>query len=180
MQPLKPTAEQLIARAEIYDVLLRYMRGVDRRDMSLVRSAFHPGATQTNPYLAPGEAGTVEGLIDLMSANALRIPMSMHLLGNIVYEFASEELAIVESYLIAYQVHRPDDGGQGFRETGSRYLDRFEKRDGEWKISKRILPLNFVRPIAPADDEPLFNNPLASTRDQSDPLWALREEAGLD
>ena len=137
MQPLKPTLEQLLARAEISDVLLRYMRGVDRREMDLVRSAFHPGATQTNPYLSPGETGTVEGLIELMVANAQHIPMSMHLLGNIVFEFANDELAIVESYLMAYQVHRDDKGAQSFRETGSRYLDRFEKRDDEWRIASR-------------------------------------------
>jgi hypothetical protein len=180
MQARKPTAEQLLARAEISDVLLKYMRGVDRAEMDLVRAAFHPGATQSNPYLAPGEVGTVEGLVELMTANAGHIPMSMHLLGNIVFEFATDELAIVESYLIAYQVHRGEAGGRGFRETGTRYLDRFEKRDGEWKIAKRVLPLNFIRPLAPADDEPLFNNPLASTRDRDDPLWALRAEGGLD
>lgn len=175
----RPTAQQLLDRAEIYDVLMRYLRGVDRRDMDLVRSAYHPDATQTNPYLKPGEVGTVEDLIQLMTANAVHIPMSMHLLGNIVYEFAGDELAIVESYLIAYQTHRGADGVDGFRQTGSRYLDRFEKRNGDWLIAKRVLPINFIRPDEPAYNPPFFNNPLSSTRDESDPLWELRSEAGL-
>jgi hypothetical protein len=177
---VKPNLDQLIARTEIYDVLMRYMRGVDRRDMDLVRSAYHPDATQTNPYLGPGEEGTVDGLIELMTRNAAHIPMSMHLLSNILYEFASDELAIVESYLVAYQVYRGENGEEGFRQTGSRYLDRFEKRHGEWKIARRVLPLNFIRPVAPAGDEPLFTSPLRSTRDRADPLWALRADAGLD
>lgn len=172
--------QQILARAEIYDVLMQYMRGVDRRDMNLVRAAFHPGATQTNPYLAPGEQGSVEDLIALMDANALHIPMSMHLLGNIVYEFAGDDLAVVESYLIAYQTHRDSAENEGLRQTGSRYLDRFERRNGSWKIAKRVLPLNFVRPLAPPGDQILFTNPILSTRDGDDPLWALRAEAGLD
>ena len=35
MQAQTATAEQLVARAQIYDVLMQYMRGVDRRDMDL-------------------------------------------------------------------------------------------------------------------------------------------------
>ena len=36
--------EELSARAEIHDVLLRYCRGLDRVDMKLVRGAFHDDA----------------------------------------------------------------------------------------------------------------------------------------
>ena len=172
--------QQLLARAEIYDVLMQYMRGVDRRDMDLVRSAFHPGATQTNPYLAPGEKGSIEDLIALMDKNAVHIPMSMHLLANVVYEFAGDDLAVVESYLMAYQTHRDAYGNEGFRQTGSRYLDRFERRNRTWKIAERVLPLNFIRPLAPPGDQILFTTPVLSTRDGDDPLWALRAEVGLD
>jgi SnoaL-like domain len=180
MHPRPATAEQLIARAEIYDVLMHYMRGVDRRNMELVRAAYHPDAVQTNPYLGPGEWGSVEELITLINRNAVHIPMSMHLLANVVYEFAGDDVAIVESYLMAYQTHRDAEGEEGFRQTGSRYLDRFERRDGSWKIAKRVLPLNFIRPLAQAGDQILFTNPVLSTRDADDPLWALRAEAGLE
>jgi hypothetical protein len=180
MHPRPATAEQLIARAEIYDVLMHYMRGVDRRNMELVRAAYHPDAVQTNPYLGPGEWGSVEELITLINRNAVHIPMSMHLLANVVYEFAGDDVAIVESYLMAYQTHRDAEGEEGFRQTGSRYLDRFERRDGSWKIAKRVLPLNFIRPLAQAGDQILFTNPVPSTRDADDPLWALRAEAGLE
>src|ERR1700692_282803 len=104
------TTEQLIARAQVYDVLMQYMRGVDRRNMDLVRTAYHLDATQTNPYLAPGEWGSVEDLIALMNRNAVHIPMSIHFLANVVYEFASDDVAIVESHLMAYQTHRDAEG----------------------------------------------------------------------
>jgi hypothetical protein len=159
---------------------MHYMRGVDRRNMDLVRAAYHPDATQTNPYLGPGEWGSVEDLITLMSRNAVHIPMSMHLLANIVFEFAGDDVAIVESYLMTYQTHRDAEGAEGFRQTGSRYLDRFECRDGNWKIAKRVLPLNFIGSLASAGDQIPFTNPVLSTRNTDDPLWSLRAEAGLD
>jgi SnoaL-like domain len=177
---MKPTAEQLLARVEIHDVLLRYLRGVDRRDMYLVRSAYHPDATQSNPYLAPGEDASARSLVELIESHAGGITMSMHFLGNVFYEFADDELAIVESYVVAYQVHRRDNGSEEFVETGFRYLDRFEKRSAEWKIAHRVLPLNFIRPVTPAENAPLFKNPVMSSRDESDPLWDLRTAAGLD
>jgi len=180
MQAHAATPEQLVARAQIYDVLMQYIRGVDRRDMDLVRAAYHADANQTNPYLAPGEWGSVEDLITLMNQNAVHIPMSMHFLANIVFEFAGDDVAIVESYLMAYQTHRDAEGVEGFRQTGSRYLDRFERRAGSWKIAKRVLPLNFIRPLAAPGDQILFTNPVLSTRDATDPLWSLRAEAGLD
>ena len=115
MRARPATPEQLVARAQIYDVLMQYMRGVDRRNMELVRAAYHPDATQTNPYLTPGEWGSVEDLVTLMNQNAVHIPMSMHFLANIVFEFADEDIAIVESYLMAHQTHRDAEGGEGFR-----------------------------------------------------------------
>ena len=71
------------------------------------------------PYLRAGEEGTIDSLIELMTRNAIHMPMSMHLLGNIVYEFAIGELAIVESYSVAYQTHRDDRGVEDFREPAS-------------------------------------------------------------
>jgi hypothetical protein len=146
----------------------------------LVRSAYHPDATQSNPYMAIGEYASASSLVELIDSHAAGISMSMHFLGNVFYEFASDEIAIVESYLVAYQVHRRDDGSEEFVQTGFRYLDRFEKRDGEWRIAKRVLPLNFIRPATSADNAPLFNNPSMSARDHKDPLWEMRSAAGLD
>jgi SnoaL-like protein len=177
---MKPTGEQLLSRVEIHDVLLRYLRGVDRRDMDLVRSAYHLDATQSNPYLSPGEDASARSLVELIESHAGGISMSMHFLGNVFFEFANDRLAVVESYVVAYQVHRQENGTEEFVETGFRYLDRFEKRSNEWKIAHRVLPLNFIRPITRAENAPLFKNPVMSTREKNDPLWDLRAAAGLD
>ncbi|MEY3566868.1 MAG: hypothetical protein RLZ19_882, partial [Actinomycetota bacterium] len=37
--------DEVVAREHIRDVVYRYARGVDRRDFDLVRSCYHPDAT---------------------------------------------------------------------------------------------------------------------------------------
>lgn len=54
--------EELSARAEIHDVLLRYCRGLDRVDMNLVRDCFHPDAEVQFPESL--HRGSVAGLLD--------------------------------------------------------------------------------------------------------------------
>ena len=44
--------EELIARQEITDVLHRYCRAVDRRDPDLLRSVYHPDATDDHGVYA--------------------------------------------------------------------------------------------------------------------------------
>jgi hypothetical protein len=165
---VKPDAAQLIARAEIYDALMRYLRGCDRKDPDLIRSAYHPDAHH---------------LMTVNGEQVERIPQVMHFIGNLAYEFASDELAIVESYALTLQVEQFEDGSQTFVEIGLRYVDRFEKRNGEWRIADRIVPVLYAtkpRPINPVMDAGLKNNPLLSKRTREDALWAARTAAGLD
>lgn len=193
MPVVKPDAAQLIARAEIYDALMRYLRGCDRKDPDLIRSAYHPDAHHNHGDVN----GSVEDLITwiesptggmhhLMTVNGEeveRIPQVMHFIGNLAYEFASDDLAIVESYALTLQVEQFEDGSQTFVEIGLRYVDRFEKRDGEWRIADRIVPVLYAtkpRPINPVMDAGLKNNPLLSKRTREDALWAARTAAGLD
>jgi hypothetical protein len=85
----------------------------------------------------------------------------------------------VAKYLLGSAYH-PDDGSGDFVEVGVRYLDRFEKRSGEWRIAERAQALNFVRPVTPGENSALFKSPVMSRRDKGDPLWELRAAAGLD
>ena len=42
---MDPRLSRLLDRNEIEEVVLRYCRGIDRRDFDLVRSCYHPDAT---------------------------------------------------------------------------------------------------------------------------------------
>jgi hypothetical protein len=190
MKVQKPTAEQLIARAEIFDALMRYASGCDRHDPDLIRSAYHPDAHHYHGDVD----GDVEDLIDWINsptggmhhtikvggAEVERIPGVLHFIGNINYEFASDDLALVHSYCLTLQVTRKEDGSEDFMNIGLRYVDRFEKRDGEWKIAKRVVPVDYATLPVPYGDAGLNNNAVPSRRDRSDEYWKMRAEIGLE
>jgi len=59
---------------------------------------------------------------------------SMHFNTNVLIEFQAKDRAFVETYVLVLQ--RFADR----RVTASaRYLDRFEKREGEWRVAHRTL-----------------------------------------
>jgi ketosteroid isomerase-like protein len=114
--------------------LHRYCRGIDRCDASLVASVYHPDATDDH--------GSFKGLgVDFATyaTEALRrhTEATMHMTGEPDIEFTSPDTAHVETYVQA--VHRCRDGEGPFLERfGGRYVDRFERRNGEWLIAHRI------------------------------------------
>lgn len=170
---LAERVQALEDRAAIHDALMRYLRGVDRKDWDLVRSAYYPDAVHDH-----GEyRGDVEGLIGWIERWHKIIPQVMHFLGNIVIEL-NGDVAVVESYLLTLQ-DQADGDNQQFDWIGSRYLDRFERRNGEWRIAERIVPLVFTRPSMEPSSSALITNAIMSQRTREDPLWKMRAEAGL-
>ena len=138
------TLEELSARAQIHDVLLRYCRGLDRVDMTLVRSAFHKDAwIQFPKSLHVGEA---EGFFEFLSNEMPRFVRTQHFLGNSLIEFDGPNVAYVETYL-----HADHQGSDKHHWTGSfvklwaRYIDKFEQRDGKWLIARRELLVDWMR-----------------------------------
>jgi hypothetical protein len=186
------TPEQLVARAQIHDAMMRYLRGCDRKEDDLIRSAYWPDAHHNHGDVD----GSVEDLIawihspnggkhhmiTVNGAEVERIPHVMHFIGNMEYDFASDDVAIVESLSLTLQVEQYEDGSQVFVEIGLRYVDRFERRDGDWKIAERVVPVLYATnpaPIKPLEEVGLQENPLVSRRNRSDVSWAIREKAGV-
>lgn len=170
------TLEELSARAQIHDVLLRYCRGLDRVDMSLVRSAFHPDADIQFPDSL--HKGSVDGFLEFLSNEMPRFVRTMHFLGNSLIEFDGPEVAYVETYLNAD--HQGSDRHHWKNSTvklWARYLDRFEKRTGVWLIAHRALMVDWMYRYPPEnffDDHP---DASVGRRDGTDP--SLRKVAGF-
>ena len=123
---------EMLAREEIRQCLLRYTRGVDRHDAALVATAYHDDALDDHTeYVGPGMG---LGEYANRSHDALW-EAHQHYTTNIAIELDGDT-AHVESYLMVV--------GRRFGNTqtdmhGGRYADRFEKRNGEWKIAARVL-----------------------------------------
>lgn len=160
--------EELSARAEIHDALLRYCRGLDRIDMDLVRSVFHTDAWIQFP--ASLHIGSVDGFVEFLSGEMPRFVRTMHFLGNSLIEFDGPNVAHVETYLNAdHQGSEVHQWKGEIVKLWARYLDRFEQRDGVWRIARRKLATGWMYRY-PAegwfDDHP---DASALGRDGSDP-----------
>jgi SnoaL-like domain len=134
------TQDEMIATLEIQQLLFRYCRGVDRGDADMIRSVYHAGARDSHgAYDGSGE-GFADWLVPRMDAVPI---VGQHHITNMLIDVAGDE-AGGESYFIAYQPDIMEDTGQpALAIAGGRYLDRFSRRDGAWKIVDRQVIFDF-------------------------------------
>ncbi|MET3776793.1 nuclear transport factor 2 family protein [Rhizobium alvei] len=140
---------ELVDREAIRDCLYRYCRGIDRADEAALRSSYWEDATdQHGPY-----NGSATGFIDWALTSLKSYERSIHQITNVLIEFQADG-AIVESQFTAYQ-RSPNASGtlQQFFLMG-RYVDWFEKRNGEWRVARRKVIYDWVeeQPL-PAESE---------------------------
>ena len=136
----------LLDREEIRRVVMDFARAVDRRDWDLMRSCFHPGARDDHGAFA----GDAEDYVAWVAENLPRFAeRTMHFIGNVIVELDGPGTARSESYVIGYHRYTREDGTRADWIAAGRYLDRFEKRAGAWKIADRRLVWEWVR------DEPV-------------------------
>jgi hypothetical protein len=132
---------------EIRDVIYRYCRGIDRRAYDLVRSCYHADATDDHGDFRGG----VDEFIAYVERGLDRFERTMHFIGNTLIEPAGER-ARAESYCVAYH-HLRASRTKPERDyvVGLRYVDDFERRDGEWRIAARVCVFEWSRidPLAP-------------------------------
>jgi len=119
----------LIDKEQIRECILRYCRGVDRFDEALMLDCYHPDAIDDH--------GVERTAKDFISKAMQRDPSisRVHHVGNILVDLHGD-VAFVETYWVAYQAW--SEGDDYFvRSRCGRYADRFERRDGQWKIAHR-------------------------------------------
>jgi hypothetical protein len=131
---LRAEVRALRDREAIADVLRRYARGLDRHDVELEATAFWPDA-QVNYGFYSGQR---DDFIEWGNAtHALSLAGHEHHLTTQTIDIDGDE-AHVESYVLFFL--RAKDDGSTFV-GGARYLDRMERRGGEWRIAVReFLP----------------------------------------
>ena len=137
------TLEELSAREEIREALVRYTRGVDRNDLDLVRSIFHEDAFVQFPESL--HQGSLDGFINFARNEFPRFQRTRHAITNIVIDFDGPKTAYVDTYLHADHQGTPEHHWKTrVIELWGRYLDRFEERDGVWKIARRELVIDWM------------------------------------
>lgn len=135
----------LLDKEAIRDVICRYCRAADRCDLALLKSCYHDDATDDHGFFA----GNAHAFAEYVVTRLKQIDLSIHSITNILIELDGERAMVESQWSVIHRVRRwfllTDLLHQG------RYLDLFEKRNGEWKILKRISVSDADRWLAGVD-----------------------------
>jgi hypothetical protein len=164
MTDLPPELQQLIDRQEILECVHRYARALDRHDDELLASVFHEDAVDNHGPWIGGRADFV-GWANHECHDALAA--HMHHITTHTCEIGGD-VAHAETYVMF--VHRPKPGHDVIV-GGGRYIDRFEKRDGEWRIALRRVVMDLSYIVDGSIFETLTGYP-TGTQDTSDLSYA--------
>ena len=164
--------EALLAKQEISEVLYRYARGCDRVDEGALRACFHPGSV----HFHGGFAGLSSDFIDLAMGIVRPLKASSHMISNVMIELSGDQ-AVSECHFLAHHRRLKADGA---REEDyflkGRYLDRFEKRDGAWRIVSRTGLHDYERVLEPADQTlAQASSDQFGQQKPDDPIYAMLE-----
>ena len=174
-EALDPRLRSLLDKQAIEEVVLRYCRGIDRRDFALVRSCYHEDARDHHGSFS----GTVDEYIAWVDDLTARYTMTAHYVANVSVELAptNDDLAACETYGVS--LHRSEDPRPFMNmATGFRYLDRFERRGDAWRIAERNAIGEWSMPIPEAAWWSIPETHARSHRDARDPLYALLSAIG--
>jgi hypothetical protein len=131
----------LLAREAIRDRLYVWARGVDRHDRELQESVFFPDSTDNHGVFN----GPAAEFITWLHAHPFDWKMTHHMIGNVIVVMQSPRQAEVESYFIAHHA-KPDPSVEPPLVLLGRYFDRFELRDGSWRIAHRQVIVDWQSP----------------------------------
>lgn len=127
----KPGEAELLTKLVLHDLAVTYCRGVDRLDEALLASVWHDDATVDAGVF---RGGATEFCTAINAYNA-GLEHTYHMISNEWYDVRGD-MALGECYTICFSTI-VESGVETDRITGGRYLDRFECRNGIWKIAHK-------------------------------------------
>lgn len=141
--------DRLLAKDAIRDLAARYMRGQDRLDADLQMGTFWPDSTTDYGIFVgsgPDFVRFAQGLLVEHLSN-------QHLIGQHLIWFDEDDTDIAFGEVYFYAFHRiVEDGAPVDMTICGRYIDRYERRDGEWRFAHRSEVNDWARK-EPASDE---------------------------
>lgn len=127
---LETMVRELSDRQAIRDVVNRYSRGVDRQDKDILLSCYHPDAIDDHGMFV----GPADEFFDWTDPSHLFMFRTyQHIVANHTCELDGDTAHCETYYMFAGMTKEENQLAM----SGGRYIDRMEKRDGEWKIAAR-------------------------------------------
>lgn len=159
------SVQSMLDKLAIHEVLMRYCRAVDRCDEELLRSVYHPDATDNHGPFNGTAADFIPWVMDLLRR---RYRSTTHAICNELIELEGD-VARTEAYFFAF--HRYErDGGEYDWTVAGRYVDRFERRSGLWRIAHRLAVMDWDRVDLVSGKRP--PPPVVGLRSRQDPVYA--------
>jgi hypothetical protein len=138
--------QALIDKEKCRELTAIYARSLDRCDLEMMKSVFHADATfEHADHYNGSAAGFAEMAVPLMRS----IGPVQHSICQHIVELDGD-IAYGEAYGIAFQRVTASDGASVDCIAGARIFDRYERRNGTWKIAARrtIVDWNIDLPTA--------------------------------
>ena len=130
LENLEKNVQYLLDRQAILDVCARNARGCDRHDSDLLASAYHKDGVDEHGF-AVNAGPDYPGWANKQHAQGSQ--QHLHHVTHQICEIDGDE-AHCESYVIGLFLNR---NGKSAHILSGRYIDRLERREGEWKIALR-------------------------------------------
>ncbi|MCT7661099.1 nuclear transport factor 2 family protein [Mycobacterium deserti] len=172
--------QEMIDEFELRRLVHTYCRAVDRGDIEVLRDLYYPDAVDAHGGFS---AGAVDQFLQQISAARPYIRSMQHHITTVNFTITGTT-AEGEIYTIA--VHTLAGGGRDVDVVvGGRYLDKYEKRDGTWKIVERTIVTDWARVDDPSTmdlSHPITKDTLKGAPDATDPSfdflssWAVNRE----
>ncbi len=182
----------LVARRDIEAVITRYCRALDRADLALMETVYWPDGRDIHGIYS----GSAEEFVPFIIREIRNFfVMGTHCVMNIAIEIDGDR-ASSESYL--YSACRvksetvPDilgerytrlcaglglDSGHEHFVMAGRYLDQFQRRNGEWRIFQRQVVMDWNDPGSSqqiTDEGMMANLRPMSEWGEGDPIYRLK------
>jgi hypothetical protein len=137
LEQLKRDVRYLMDRQAILDCIARHARGHDRHDVEILTNAYHPDGIDEH-----GNAVNA-GPKYAQWANAVHAAGSRLHLHNITTHICDidGDVAHCESYVLVGLLNNDEKSA---RLINGRYIDRLERRKGEWKIALRRCTVDLL------------------------------------
>jgi hypothetical protein len=164
-----PEVQALLDKQAIREVMVRYFRGLDRGDPAMIASTYHPDAVADHGDRS-FRGATIGGETLEWMRRKMNIVSGIHYVVNQTIHLDCD-VAGSETYFFVLMLESNEGKDQTLQTTG-RFLDRLERRNGEWKIVHRVIAPEAVGYIPP-DLRWLGPRLSYDGTDATDPSYAL-------
>lgn len=163
-----PTADTLLDREAIREAMARYCRGIDRLDIDLIKSAYHPDAFDDHGPFKGLRDDFVDWIVPFLRRE---YTTTSHQLTTQSIDVQGD-VAHTETYGIVVQEKRVGDETLWFI-SNCRYIDRFERRDGDWRVAHRVVVTDSARTdtVSPWRGTSSLSSMARGARDHTDPVF---------